>query len=49
MSINLFRNIINVAFIDWEFLYKIIWVTLLSWGPLLILKKAKSFFFPNDH
>ena len=39
---------INVAFIDWKFLYKIWIVSLVSWLPLHILKKFKSYYFPTD-
>ena len=45
----IFRNVIDVAFIDEDFFMKIIILTMLSWLPLHIFKKAKSYYFPNDY
>ena len=44
-----FKSMISVAYIDFVFFYKIVIVTLASWLPLHILKKFKSYKYPNDY
>jgi hypothetical protein len=48
-SIFIFKNMINVAFINWTFFFKILITSLVSWLPLHILRKFKSRYFPTDY
>ena len=49
MSIGLLRNYFNTSYITWEFVLKVIAVTLASWAPLHIARMIYDCVDPSEH
>jgi hypothetical protein len=48
-SIMVFKNVIDVSVIDEQFLVNMLKITVASWLPLHLLKKFKTYKYPNDY
>lgn len=49
LSILLLNSILDVYYITWMFLFKVIIVSLVSFGPLYLMRRIRKIFDPTDY